>query len=86
MEDVNNQRRNFISPSELGYGPKEFYSRKAYKKKLFVFKNKNGFVTVAVNLSFRASFLRVNIFNRGVNLTVNKISATKTFWKMRLDV
>ena len=28
MEDVNNQRRNFISLSELGYGPKEFYSRR----------------------------------------------------------
>ena len=58
---------------------------KAYKKFL-VFKNKNGFVIVAVNLSFRASFLCVNIFSRGVNLTVNKILANKTFWKTRLDV
>ena len=58
---------------------------KAYKKFL-VFKNKNGFVIVAVNLSVRASFLCVNIFSRGVNLTVNKILANKTFWKTRLDV
>ena len=34
------------------------------QKKLVVIKNQNGFVTVAVNLSFRASFLRVNIFSR----------------------
>ena len=28
MEDVNKQRRNFISPSGLGYGPKEFNSKR----------------------------------------------------------
>ena len=55
-------------------------------KKFLVFKNKNGFVIVAVNLSFLSSFLCVNIFSRGVNLTVNKIPANKTFWKTRLDV
>ena len=57
---------------------------KAYKKCL-VFKNKNGFI-VTVNLSFRASFLCVNIFSRGVNLSINKILENKTFWKTRLDV
>ena len=55
-------------------------------KKFLVFKNKNGFVIVAVNLSFRASFLCVKIFSRGVNSTVNKTPANKTFWKTRLDV
>ena len=59
---------------------------KAYKNVLSVFEKKNGFVIVTVNLSFRASFLCVNIFSRGVNLTVNKILANKTFWKTRLDV
>ena len=58
---------------------------KAYKKVVSVLK-KNGFVIVAVNLSFRASFLCVSIFSRGVNLTANKIPANKTFWKTRLDV
>ena len=56
------------------------------QKKYLLFKNKNGFVIVAVNLSFRASFLCVIIFSRGLNLTVNKIPANKTFWKTRLDV
>ena len=53
---------------------------------LSVFEKKNGFVIVTVNLSFRASFLCVNIFRRGVKLNVNKILANKTFWKTRLDV
>ena len=47
---------------------------KAYKKVL------------SVNLSFRASFLCVNIFSRGVNLSINKILENKTFRKTRLDV
>ena len=53
---------------------------------LSVFEKKNGFVIVTVNLSFRASFLCVNIFRRGVKLNVNKILANKTFWKTRLYV
>ena len=43
MEDVNKQRRNFISLSELGYGPLKFSFRRV---RLHLTKEKGGIIAI----------------------------------------